>query len=160
MGDDLHSEPKRWRGRTRTQTAASSIHWPPAAFPVVALGAPGMGPISYRPPGPGGAVSGEPGHLGPAPRSGPAACQRPLRTAARCLPRCFWLQSPHTQACIPPPLPILTIMSEVTPSAGPGELCRGGGDECLSAGPKLLIYRASSRSVERNIFGGQKINNE
>lgn len=65
---------------------------------------------------------------------------------------------PHS-APIPPPT-TLTIMSEVTPSAGPGELCRGGGDECLRVGPKLLIDRASSRSVKRNIFGGQKLNIE
>lgn len=66
--EGLYLEPKPWRARTMAPTAPSSIHWPPAAFPVVALGAPRVDPISYRP-SPGGAVSGESGHLGSAPGS-------------------------------------------------------------------------------------------
>lgn len=44
----------------------------------------------------------------------------------------------HSASILPPPH-ILTIMSEVTPSPGLGIFARVG---AMSAGPKLLIYRA------------------
>lgn len=110
--------PMRWPARTWTHPAPWGMHWPPAAFPVVALGArSGSDKLSAR--WPGGAVSGQPGHLGRL--RAPAGClPAALRTAARCLPRCFWLQSPHTQACIPPTPPSLPLClkSHLLPGLG------------------------------------------
>lgn len=142
MEEDLLSEPKRWRARTGTQTTPWRIHWPPAAFPVVALGAPGVGPISYRPARP---------RRGDQQRARAPQARSPLRAR---LPASS-LAGQQRDACrgvsgynhlthgpaFRPPTPILTILSEVTPSARPGELRWGGGTVCLSTGPKLLICR-------------------
>lgn len=102
----LLRQPKGGLARTLAQSSPSSIHWPPAAFPVVAPGAPRVGPISYRPAGPrrGGQRRARAPLAGSRLR-GPGCLPAAHRTAARCLPRCFWLQSPHTQAYIPPPPP-------------------------------------------------------
>lgn len=81
---------------------------------------PGVGPISYRPAGQEGRSAASQGTSAGS-RLRPGCLPAALRTAARCLPRCFWLQSPHTQACIPPPYPPslpLCLKSHLLPGLG------------------------------------------
>lgn len=94
-----------------------------------------------------GRSAASPGHLRPAPGSRPGCLPAAAPDSSEMPAEVFLVTITshtglHSAPRPPSPPSSLPLCLKSHLLLGTGELCRGGGDECLSTGPRLLIYRA------------------